>query len=251
MFLLVQITLKKIRKNKSLSQKTVATPVFTQAAYSHYENGISDISSSHFLHVIEQLNITLEELKFIAGDYEYPDRDRLIKYFFSLPFNDPQKLNNFIAEVNSYSKNNPSDNFLIEIKSICEALTLLSEGEVEKAQFKVAPVWKRISKYDEYYLEDIKMMNVILYIFPFETSKSMFRILIKNLEKYKGFEEIGQIKFSLIINFSILLIMNAKYHDAEKHLQKLVREDIKSLSYTNLAVCFNRLAIIATYKKIH
>lgn len=242
-------TLKGIRKSKNLSQKKITGSRFTQATYSNYENGISDISSTNLIYILEQLTISLEELKYIANDYQIKMGDKLINKFFDLPFNNFHLVSSLIIEIDQYLKSNENITVLTEIKLICEAmLILIDKGDFKKARLKVMPVWERMSKYDQYYLVDIQMLNVILYIFPFETSENIFKTLIRNLLKYQELKESKKIKKSLVLNFSMLLILNERYKDASKLLEQLLNEDLKSMSYTYLAICLNRLAIINTFE---
>lgn len=51
--------MKRIRKNKGYTQADVAQGILSQSAYSKFEAGLSDISVTSYIHLLENLDLTL------------------------------------------------------------------------------------------------------------------------------------------------------------------------------------------------
>lgn len=241
--------LKTIRTSKNYSQQKVAAGKFTQATYSYFEKNKSDISASNFIFLLDQLQISLDELIFLHNGYKNSESDTLLNNFFNSPYNDNQTINQLLDEIQKYLLMNPNHALLNELKIICEGLLLLiSTGDIKAAQSKVIKIWDRISTYDEYYFMDMKMLNAILYCFEYETAKNIVKFLIINLNRYKDFKEARNVKNSVISNFAMICIINDDILKAEDNLLNLLKEGIQSISYVTLSTCFNRLAICYSFK---
>lgn len=241
--------LKSIRKSKNLTQTQVAATQFSQAMYSYYEKNQTDIAASHFIHVLSQLQVSLDELKFIANHYQYSDAEHLSQRFFSQPFNNEADLSTMIQTIEAYLTKHNDHVILEELKYVCEALLILiSSGNIDEARTKVEPIWRRLSNFDHYYVMDIKMVNAILYLFPYETAQAITQILLKSLERYGHFHETKRLKVSVKLNFSLMSIMEGHLLLAQEMLECVLASERQDMSYISLAVCFNRLAICYSFQ---
>lgn len=239
--------LKRIRKNKSYSQKNIAGTLFSQSTYSNFESNKSDINSVGFLHILNQLQLTSEELEYIYNEYQYDKETEIKQQFFRLPYNNKQEILKVINSINIYLKTNQNI-FLEELRSICEALLILeTSGDLITAKEKVLTVWKRISRYDQWYLMDIRVINVILYFFDNEVAVQITDKLLKRLKTYKNFSEAVRLSLTLRINLSIILIKSGLYVEALTNLERLLEQHIQELPYQSLAVCYNRMSICYSF----
>jgi len=60
----------------------------TQLAYSYFEKENRQINYLAFIDIIDKLDLTLEEFRFIQNDYNYNDQETIIKKFYNLNYND-------------------------------------------------------------------------------------------------------------------------------------------------------------------
>ncbi|MEK4093059.1 hypothetical protein [Viridibacillus sp. FSL H8-0110] len=135
-----------------------------------------------------------------------------------------------------------------EIRSICEALLILeTSGDLITAQEKVIAVWKRISRYDQWYLMDIKVINVILYFFDNDVAVQVTDKLLERLKTYKNFGEAVRLSITLKINLSMIHIKSGFYVEALTNLERLLEQHLQELPYQSLAVCYNRMSICYSY----
>ena len=255
-------TIRSIRKNKGYTQKEVAANLFTQATYSNFEAAKTDILSTSFMHLLSQLQISSEELRFIHNGYQYDDELEIAERFFNLPYNDREEILGILKLIEDYYLKGNSNIILNELKIICEALLIVeSSGDLLVAREKVNKVWERISRFDQWYLVDIRIMNVILYFFDCDVVIYITDKLVERLKVYQGFEEAKRIKKTLTINLSLILIKNGLISEALNRLEDFLRTHLRDLSYKALTVCFNRIAICYSHiskgkekvyiKKIH
>jgi transcriptional regulator with XRE-family HTH domain len=241
-------TIKKIRKNKGYTQKEVAGKLFTQSTYSNFESDKSDILSTSFMHLMLQLQLTYDELSYIHNGYEFDRFTEIVKGFFRLPYNNKNEISKVITSIDEYHINENRNIVLEELRSICEALLIVeTSGDLIMAREKVNNVWERISRYDQWYLIDIKMMNVILYFFDDDVVTYITDKLLERLKVYKNFDEAIRLTSTLSLNLSLILIKNGMYSKALDRLNKFIETSLQEIPYKPLAVCFKRMAICYSY----
>ncbi|MEK4714950.1 helix-turn-helix transcriptional regulator [Sporosarcina sp. FSL K6-5500] len=241
-------TIKKIRKSKGYTQKEVTGNLFTQATYSNFESDKSDILSTNFMHLLLQLQLTTDELSYIHNDYQFNKPTEIVKSFIRLPYNNKTEISKVISSIDEYHLFGNRNIVLEELRSICESLLIIeTTGDFKKAREKVNKVWERISYYDQWYLLDIQMMNVILYFFDDDVVIYITDKLLERLKIYKNFEEAIRLRSTLTLNLSLLLIKNGMFSEALNRLEKLIESHLQELSYKPLAVCYNRMAICYSY----
>lgn len=237
-------TIKKIRKNKGYTQKEVTANLFSQASYSNFESGKSDIHMASFMHLLLQFQLTTEELRYIHNGYQYDVPAEIIRNFFRLPYNNKKEISKVIKSIDDYQQRESKNIFLEELRAICEALLIVeTSGDLEKARAKVKGVWERISRFDQWYLMDIKIINVILYFFESDVALNITDKLLARLKTYNNFEEAVKLTYTLTLNLSLILIKNGLYTEAIDRLNDLLNKYLKELPYKALVVCYNRMAI--------
>ncbi|MEK5209687.1 helix-turn-helix domain-containing protein [Psychrobacillus sp. FSL H8-0510] len=241
-------TIKRIRKNKGYTQKEIVGELFTQSTYSNFESEKSDILSAHFMHLLLQIQISTDELRYIHNGYKHDVVTEIVNSFFRLSYNNKYEITNVITSIDEYLLNDKKNILLEELRSVCEALLIVeTTGDFEKAREKVNTIWERISRYDQWYLTDIRMMNVILYFFEDDVVIYITEKLLERLNKYKAFNDSKKISTTLILNLSLLLIKSGRYSEALDRLVTLLDSHMKDLPYRPLTVCFNRMAICYSY----
>lgn len=235
--------IRKIRRNRSITQKYVGNNILSQSAFSKFEAGITDIHSSSFIKIVDRLSISLEELEYINHNYDYPGPQKLIRKFFNLPYNQVDALKELIEEIKDYQTHH-SNIDLENIKTICRALIFLEkENDLIKAQSYVAPIWDQLSRNDQWYLTDIRLINVILYFFTNDVAIEMSKKILHRIEDYKEFQNAFKLAITFKINLSLLLIKEKDYHTAFRVLQDTLTTHKKQMSHQSLAICFIRIAI--------
>ncbi|TQR19708.1 hypothetical protein [Psychrobacillus vulpis] len=132
---------------------------------------------------------------------------------------------------------------LKEIHLICDAFIQLHQTmDINIAKNIIMPIWQRISKYDQWYLNDIRLINTILFLFPVNTAIEFTRNVLDRLSKYTDFRDANILKFALLINLSLLLIKNKDYSKSLSIIEESLQHQRK-MNYPILALHFSRIAI--------
>lgn len=233
---------KQVRIERGLSQKYVSESIMSQSSYSKFENDLIEIPFSNFFLIIKRLGIAPEEFLFVHQGFQGTKEQQLINRFFNLSHNNGSEIRILKDEIEKHLTKE-SNMLLEELFIICECLINLNEnGEILILSDKISPIWERLSKSDEWYLNDIKMINVILYFFPISTAIEITKKAIRRLNRYNSFSESKHLKSILKLNLSLLLIKEGQINNALDILKPLTGEK-KTLSYSILSLCYVRIAI--------
>lgn len=242
-------TFKVIRKNKGLKQTYFTRNNLTQSMISYFENNRRGIEAENLIFLLNKLNISFDEFEYISNNYQPNKKRKIIEEYFSIKFNNINKLNQIIKDCNKIPKE--ENDILIEnISIICKALIALSESnDFLSAQNIVKTVWRYYENYDQWYLIDLRIINSILFLFSENDNSRFFENLECRIEKYQHFPIAKELTISLKLNISILLIMNQNWEAAKSLLETLLNENTEYMTYRYLSLSWYRLGIC--YEKMN
>ena len=233
--------LKKIRVNKKYTQKFVTEGIISQSTYSKVERGVIDITYNKFVKLLSRLDVSEFEFQMLLD--EEPDaRDDLIQQFFLINYNDLEALTAIQERVQHYLIMK-KDYIIQDIAYICEALMLISkERDYEQAAIFANRVWKRLERFDRWYMMEIRLINAILFIFPTETALHISERIVRQLSIYQT-RESRVIKNNIQSNLTLLLIRNKNYAMALENLDELIIRFKQISNYRLLAIAYIRKGI--------
>lgn len=234
---------KKIRNNRTSSQAEITSNIISQSTYSKFESGIRDVDASIYLQLLHRLNIPSEEFEYVRNGYKYGRKQNLIHKLFSIDYNHIENLHELKHQVVEFLEGQ-NDEDIKHIHLICEAFIQLHDTkDIEIAKNIVGPIWRRMSKYEQWYLYDIRVINTILFLFPIDIAIEFTQTVLVRLDTYKDFLDTARLKIAFKINLSLLLIKNKDYVKALAIIVDSLRCDKKKMNYTILALHFSREAI--------
>lgn len=234
--------LKEIRLNRGYSQLAAAHKIISQGVYSKVEAGTRDLDAVAFIKIANRMNLTADEIEFISNDYEYNEKQQIINAFFQLNYNNPEKLQEIKKQAMTYLTEG-DDVELREIILLCDALLIVSNsGDLEEARNTIEPIWNRLVTYSQWYLYDIRLINMILFMYPLEIIKTFTERVLERLNDYSNHEKVNQLKSIFTVNLTLQLIKSHEFEEALNLVEELLI-DRKKMNYTRLALCLSRLAI--------
>lgn len=234
--------LKNIRTNRGYSQLTASHKIISQGVYSKVESGTRDLDAVAFLKIANRMNLTPDEIEFISNGYDYNLKQQILNTFFKMSYNNPQQLNDIKNRTMDYLKKE-DDVELREVHLLCEALLIVSDSEdYEAARNLIEPIWKRLKMYSEWYLYDIRLINMVLFMYPIEVAITISKKVLERLKDYEKHQEVEYLKVVYTINLSLLLIKSDRAQEALLLIEERMIEK-KQMNYTMLALNLNRLAI--------
>ena len=236
--------LKDIRIDRGYSQQYVAEGIMGQSAYSKIERNEMEPTFRKWLAILEKLNISVDEFRYILNKEDLTTKEKIINEFFSLNYNYLDDLKLLKDEIIAYLKEE-EDYLLRDLYYACESLIVLNETQnVEKAQFFAKKIWERMEKFDKWYLLDIRLINTILFIFPIDVAVNVGERVTKQLVPYHNLKEAEILLINIDVNLAILLIDDKKYHEALFYLKKVIPLCKKYQKYNQLAIAYARKGII-------
>ena len=236
--------LKDIRIDRGYSQQYVAEGIMGQSAYSKIERNEMEPTFRKWLAILEKLNISVDEFRYILNKESLTTKEKIINEFFSLNYNHLDDLKLVKDEIIAYLKEE-EDYLLRDLYYACEGLIVLNATQnVEKAQFFAKKIWERMEKFDKWYLLDIRLINAILFIFPIDVAVNIGERVTKQLVPYHNLKEAENLLINIDINLAALLIDDKKYHEALSYLEKVIPLCKKYQKYNQLSIAYARKGII-------
>ena len=235
---------KEIRIDRGYSQQYVAEGIMGQSAYSKIERNEIEPTFRKWLAILEKLNVSVDEFRYILNKESLTTKEKLINEFFSLNYNHLDDLKLVKDEIAAYLEEE-EDYLLRNLYYACESLTALNTTQnVEEAQVFAKKIWERLEKFDRWYLLDIRLINTILFIFPIDVAVNIGERATKQLIPYYNLKEAEVLLINLDINLSVLLIDDKKYPEALSYLEKVIILCKKYQKYNQLAIAYSRKGLI-------
>lgn len=241
---------KKIRKSKGLSQNKVCGTSISRTTLSKFENNKLSPSYDTMVYLLLQIDMSEEEFQFVCNDFSYDLRDEIITLFFRQTSNlETAQLFRLLEKGNKYLKT-ADDIFIRNLMKIIQSLTLLTNDQIEQIdclpKIIISDVWSKLSKMDEWYYSELRLINSFMYYFPIETVLSFLPKLLETVEKYEKFTPMITIRLSILLNVGLLLIQNNHKEAAIPLLKEAIdlgkeakRYDYLSIAKVRYAICID------------
>lgn len=241
---------KKIRKSKGLSQNEVCGTSISRTTLSKFENNKLSPSYDTMVYLLLQIDMSEEEFQFVCNDFSYDLRDEIITLFFRQTSNlETAQLSMLLEKGNRYLKT-ADDIFIRHLMKIIQSLTLLTNDQIEQIdclpKIIISDVWSKLSKMDEWYYSELRLINSFMYYFPIETVLSFLPKLLETVEKYEKFTPMITIRLSILLNVGLLLIQNNHKEAAIPLLKEAIdlgkeakRYDYLSIAKVRYAICID------------
>lgn len=205
--------LRRMREEKGYSLRQVSNGILSTSFLSKFERGESNISLSHFVNVIERMNISLDEFIFSANEYK------------------PNELDSLMSEIASaYQRNNTSKLKIITNKEyqkweeygldayLCNSI--MAEAKMLNLQRKEIDKKKR--EYLANYLFNVELWGnyeLVIYanaltIFPPETVIALSKEVVKKTSMYKLVNKNFVQTLGILINTTIVCLESNLLNDA-------------------------------------
>ncbi|EST11022.1 helix-turn-helix domain-containing protein [Sporolactobacillus laevolacticus] len=236
--------LKKVRQSKRYTQKYVAGNEMSRATYAKIEACEMQPTVGKFMHILEKLDISYEELTYIQHLYTLNGKDEILHDFFKLSYSTEshriQSLNN---KCEHYLINN-ADNVVQDISYVCQALLSIHAKKSFDYAFPFAKkVWDRLSKLDNWYSLELKLINNIFFYFPLETAISIAKRALQEIDRFSYIIKNVDLRSSYLLNISILYMKNKQYNEAYDYVEKSLEECKAIRQFDRVALVYGRKGI--------
>lgn len=211
---------KDIRKAKGLTQAQVCGDEISRTTLAKIEANKAVPNFENMLFLLDQINMSLEEFKYICNIYQPSKRQEIFKkvYDATLKMGTEE-----LTEVRQLCEYYLKTNHDVPIEKILDILVVLINvrkhsfvNPTEELQARTKKIWDYLDKQDEWYERDFDLLNAILFSFPLETVAEATDKLLASLEKYKNYRSINDIKYALLANLSSIFLYNHRLEDCER-----------------------------------
>ncbi len=236
-----------LRRGKQISQKEVCGEKLSRTTLSKFENNKINLSMNLFTHLLDSIDLTFEEFKYIQNGYALTKKDEIYDSFFSLFSNqEKEKMLEIQKKCDFYLKDSYSQ-IIKFISEVINSLTSLSK-EVSGdywclSKIEVTNVWESIQKRDQWTLSEIRLVNCCLFLFTKTTALNIGNDLIFQLDKYQKMTDISSLKCSILLNMSLLCIEIEDFFQASSLSTEALSVSKKSKRYDYFALSLIRQGI--------
>lgn len=244
--------LKKIRQSKRYTQKYVAGNEMSRATYAKIEACDMQPTVGKFMHILEKLDISYEELTYIQNVYSLNGKDEILHDFFKLSYStESHKIQSLNNKCKHYLIGN-ADNVVQDISYVCQALLAIHAKKSFVDAFPFAKkVWDRLSKLDNWYSLELKLINNIFFFFPLETAISIAKRALQEIDRFSYIIKNNDLRSSYLLNMSLVFMKNKRYEEAYKYVEKSLEECKSIRQFDRVALVYGRkgIALINMNKK--
>lgn len=238
---------KQIRQNKGLTQSDLTDGNLSPTTLSRLENGKLTPSIETFEYLLNQLGMTYDEFQFLSYSHVPNERKRIIDRFSMLISNcEESQLHELETDCKLYLSSN-SDRTILIILNILESTDLLRLDQKNKIEclpkIVVNPVWSYLEKMNQWYLEDLRFLNCILYYLPVDTIIDLLPKMLAGLNRYDEFRDTVSLRLAMMTNVSTILLQHQEYDVCLQLLLKTEQWAKQAKRYDFLAVVLIRKGI--------
>lgn len=239
-------TLKFIRTEKGLNQKDVCFNVCSRTFLSKIETNGSIPNVLVMANILSNLNINFHEFFYLNHTYKQEKficKEKLCTSFFSLRDNH-ENLDNVIHDCKQFLKKYTDDfiDDLLIVSLFLNKLKTQPNFDFEKSELN--SVWARLQNMNILTLNEIKLINCILFYFPNEIAKNISDFILRQLDKYKGYSEYLNLVMSIYLNISTLCFYNNEFEKTKKLMKIVIKYAEKQHRFDILYLSKYRLSII-------
>lgn len=244
--------LKRVRQSKRYTQKYVAGNEMSRATYAKIEACDMQPTVGKFMHILEKLDISYEELTYIQNLYSLNGKDEILHDFFKLSYSTESHKIQLLDNKCALYLNSNTDNVVQDISYVCKALLSIHAKKSFDEAFPYAKkVWDRLSKLDNWYSLELKLINNIFFFFPLETAISIAKRALQEIDRFSYIIKNDDLRSSYLLNMSILFMKNEQYEEAYSYVEKSLKECKAIKQYDRIALVYGRkgIALINMNKK--
>lgn len=246
---------KQIRESKGLTQEQVCGKVISRTTLAKIESNQVMPKFENMIFLLEQINMSLEEFKYICNIYKPSERQRIFNRVYNhLSISGINELHDIRKLCVEYLKIHHD----VPIERILDIVTVFinvrEHGFLqpsEELQAVTKKIWHYLEKQDTWYERDLKMLNAILFHFSLERLPAITDKILESLKKYSEYAQIADAKHSLLSNLATIYLYNGYLEECEtitlityELAQQTKRYDRLGFSQIRLGICRNDQELI-------
>ncbi|HFU4012016.1 TPA: helix-turn-helix domain-containing protein [Streptococcus suis] len=246
---------KMIRESKGLTQEQVCGNVLSRTTLAKIENNQSMPKFENMIFLLDQINMSLEEFRYICNLYQPSLRQTIFNriYHYSSSSN-RSNLKDIREQCEKHLKTHHDIPIEYILDMVTVGIAVREHGFLQPSQelqIITQKMWSMLEKQDTWYERDLKMLNAILFQFPLEQLPDITNKILDSLKKYTDYSQIADTKHSLLSNLATIYLYNHRLKECEKitclaydFAKQTKRYDRLGFSSIRLGICQNNQELI-------
>lgn len=236
--------IRQIRQSKKYTQKYIAGTEMSRTTYAKIEACQMQPTVSKFMHILEMLDMSYEEFFFIKNMYTLTGKEEIIHDFLQISTNVEVSCFMSLQKKCKHYLADHSDSIIEDIFSVSYALILIhTQNNYQEAHTYAERVWHRLSKLENWYTTELKLLNNIFFLFPIETSLLIARRALREIERFACINGMSSLKPAYLINMTLLLLNNGQFTKAVSYSEKAIIACRAEKRYDLIAIAYGRRGI--------
>ncbi|KYG91957.1 hypothetical protein A0U40_03185 [[Bacillus] sp. KCTC 13219] len=237
-------TLQKIRKNRQLTQNQLACGIAQQGTYSRIERGQLAMSAEQLVQFADKLNMTVNEFIYIHLQHQISEREKITRAFADMDLTTPMAIKKQLKIAQHYLEQHADDYIEMLVDAYQALLVLVEQDDLQKARLIAEGIWVNMQRLDYWYINDLELLNSILFLFPLDSAVEIVKVAIKRLDMYNDYyKDLTYLKIYFHLNLCIIYLENKKYAICLTMLERVYKQFKRKLSYQILSYIYTYKAI--------
>ena len=245
---------KNIRESKGLSQAEVCGNMMSRTVLAKFESGQSVPKFENMVFLLEQINMSYGEFKYICNYYHPSKRQEIFnKVYNQISSSETKELREIKQLCEDYLKINhdiPIERILDKVTAI---INIRENGFLEPNQ-ELQNITQKIQGYleksDVWYERDLKLLNAILFNFPLDILPATTDRILENLKKYPDYLPLKDTKYAILTNLASIFLHNGQMPYCQELTEMTLEIAKDSKRYDRLGFCQVRLGICKKDKEL-
>lgn len=228
-------TIKAIREARRLTQKEISPPNTARSNVSKIENGQQALHFSTLLHFLDSFQVNIDEFLYISSHDQLNESEKIIEDFFKLfKLKDYDNIEALYRTVKSFNESNEYDWYIEMMEDFLKINIDHLHHKTKKDDFEdrlsrlTKIVITKINNFDDWFINDLRMLNFIAYYLSYEDLKVITPQMFKKFKFYKDYPRIIDLQAAYILNLSAAYMKNGKHSLASQILEDKSDEILKS-----------------------
>lgn len=238
---------KEIRIAKGLTQAEVCGNQFSRTSLSKFESCQSLPNIENMVFLLNQIDMSLEEFRYICNFYKPSKRQEIINLAFNhISITGTKELKELKVLCENYltSHHDTPIEHINDMLGITIHLRSHGLKSTEKSFLETKEkIWSYLKKQDNWYFIDFQLLNSILFSFPIESLELITEMIFERIEKYEGHTSIKPLKKKLLTNISTIYLYNNFKDRCERVSLKMLELAKEVKRYDSLGFAQVRLGI--------
>ena len=219
---------KEIRKSKRLTQEEICGDFLARSTLARIESGQVVPKFDTMIFLLRQIDMTLEEFKYICDYYQPNERMNIMMKLQELTtLMTREQIEDLVIQCRSYLKT--CDDIPIFRRMQLLQLYLQDDDKEVNNQPLAEQIWKELQSYEEWYLGDLTLLVGILPYVSMESVLTLTDQILATLKRYESYVNIKEARFTILSNLAVTFL----YNDYREKSLELIKLALKTAQLTH------------------